>query len=138
MGVTCACLPTLGPIFSYIRKGPSATHGVPKRPLIPRRMTPNAIDKKMTSSKQSWTDLRMRLLKRSKGDGPFIQLQNLQEDVEGNWTGLAPVANAHRANDGGLGTNAVQSPSSSYEDRSFNAIKVTTDMQQDASRLNKF
>ena len=80
----------------------------------------------------------MRLLKRSKGDGPFIQLQNLQEDVEGKWTGLAPVANAHRVNDGGLETNAVQSPSSSYEDRSFNAIKVTTDMQQDASRLNKF
>ena len=79
----------------------------------------------------------MRLLERSKGGGPFIQLQNLQEDVERNWTDLAPVTNAHRANNGGLETNAVQSTSGSYEDRPFNAIKVTTDMQQDASKLNK-
>ena len=118
MGVTCACLPTLGPIFSYLRKSPSATHGVAQRAPTSRRVTPNAIDKKMTSSNQPWTDIKVRLLQRSKGDGPFIQLQNLQEDVERNWPGLAPVNNAHRANNGGLEANAAQSLSGSYEDQS--------------------
>ena len=79
----------------------------------------------------------MRFLERSKGHDPFIQLQISQEDVERNWTGLAPVTNADRANNGGLETSAVQSPSGSYEDQPFNAIKVTKDMQQDASKLTK-
>ena len=141
MGITSACLPTLGPIVTYIKKGPPASHIIPKSPFTPERatpdtaVTPNPTLKTTSTTKSTRTDLKTRNLDRSQWDALFSQLENNpQQDLERNWTPGAPVAKAHNINKGGVEMVSVRScSSSSYEeDPPISRVEASTHVQHDA------
>lgn len=134
MGITSACLPTMGPIFSYIKEHSSTTNGVSRRTFAPWRVTPKSGSETTASSKTSRSDFTT---KRSKGHSSFTKLEDSQEDVERNWMALAPFDNANRAKNGAVEIKAVPSRTGSHEALSFNGIKVTTDIQQNALKSSK-
>ena len=116
MGITSACLPTLGPIVTYIKTSPSASEIIPDNPFIPERaipdtaVTPNSTLKTTSTSQSTWTDSRTRNLDRSQWDAFFSQLENNpQQDLERNWTPRAPFAKAHDINKGGMEMVSVRS-----------------------------
>ena len=130
LGITSACLPTLGPVVSYIIQGPAATQGPSKEPFISDQRTPNSNSKRTASSKISWPDFKMRKSESSKGGDSFTKLELSQDDVESYWTPIAPLSQTHRAEHRGVEMRAMRSSSGGVEDQSFDGIKVTTAMEQ--------
>ena len=140
MGITSACLPTLGPIVTYI-KSPSASHIIPKISFTPERatldttVTPKSTLKTTSTQKSTWTDLKTRILDRSQGDGLFTKLDNSpQQDLERNWVPRAPSAKAYDFQKGGVEMVSVRpcSSSSYQEDLSISRVEASTHVQQDA------
>ena len=138
MGITSACLPTLGPIVSYIRRSPSPAPGTSGRPSVPDRVAPNSVPTTTASTKSTWTVFKMRIMDRSHWDNMFTQLEDPQKDVERNRTPHAPFTDPHGGYKGGMEMVAVRScGGSNEEDHSLNGIGATTDRQQDAFKLNR-
>ena len=140
MGITSACLPTLGPIITYIKTSPSASRIIPKSLFTPERatldteVTPNPAHKTSTRT-STWTDFQTRILDRSQGDDKFTKLDNNpQQDLERNWVPRAPFAKAYDFNKGGVEMVSVRpcSSSSYQEDLSISRVEASTHVQQDA------
>ena len=134
LGITSACLPTLGPVVSYIIHGSAAAQGLSKKPFISDQRTPNSNSKKTASSKISWPDFKMRESESSKGGESFTQLELSQDDVEGSWTPIAPFSQTHRAEHRGVEMSAMRSSSGGVEGQPSDGIKVTIAMEQGASK----
>ena len=141
MGITSACLPTLGPIVTYIKTKPSASHIIPKSPSTTERatpdtvVTPNSTLKTTSTRKSAWTDFKTRILDRSQWDALFTKLDNNpQQDLERNWVPRAPFAKAYDFNKGGVETVSVRSFSSSSDqkDLSISRVEASKHVQQDA------
>ena len=123
MGITSACLPTLGPIVTYIKTSPPASHIIPKSPFTPERATPDTsvrlkpTNKTTSTTKSTWTDLKARNTDRSQWDASFSQPENNpQQDLERHLTPRALSAKAHDINKGGVAMVSVRSCSSgNYE-----------------------
>ena len=120
MGITSACLPTLGPIVSYIKSRPSASHIIPESPFTPERATPDtAVTPDYTlqttsTTKSTWTDSKTRNLNQSQWIASSSKLEkNPQQDLERHWTPRAPFAKAHDISKGGIEMVTVRSCSSS-------------------------
>ena len=143
MGITSACLPTLGPIVTCIRKSPSTSQIIPKPSFTPERATPESVLKIRRTNLSTWTDFKTWILDQNHWDNLFSQPENSpQEDVERNGTThpatLTSTLDAIKAQGGMV---AVRSCGSSIydEERSLNdGIEVTIYMQQDAYNLNIF
>ena len=128
MGITSACLPTLGPVVSY------TIHGTSKKPFISDQRTPNSNSKKTAASKILWPDFKARKSESSKGNDSFTQLESSQEAMESQWTPIAPFNQTHRGNQRGVEMSAMRSSSGEVDDEPFVGIKVTTAMEQGASK----
>ena len=120
MGIACACLPTLGPIVTYIKTSASTSHIAPESTFTPERanpdtgVTPKSTLKTTSTAKSTWTDSKTRDLDQSQWDALFSQLENNpQQDLERNWTPRPLFAKAHETNKGGVELVSVRSCSSS-------------------------
>lgn len=138
MGITSACLPTLGPVVSYIIHGPSGTRGSSGRLNVSDQEIPRSGRKKKLSSNISWPGLRTTNSTSGQGGNSFSRLRNSQEDTERNWPVVAPFAQAHHGNNRGVKMSAMRSSDGGDVDQPLNGIKVTTNIEQDASDLRKF
>ena len=122
MGIASACLPTLGPIVTYIKTSASASHIIPKSLFTPERaipgmaVTPNSTLETTSTTKSTWTDTKTRNLDQSRWDALFSQIDNNpQQDLERNWTPRPPFGKAHDISKGGVEMVSVRScTSSSY------------------------
>lgn len=139
MGITSACLPTLGPIASFIRHGRPVSKDASGRTLGSDRVTPDLPikeSKRKVSSRLSWANVKSKRPDSYKEDGSFTQLSDLKGDDD-ILKLIAPFTRSRFA-EGTVEANARRSSSAQENDQPLNGIRVTTDMQQgkqDAQKL---